>query len=68
MNIKRTNGKMVCIQKNGYRTLCGQSFTIRLYNRQTGLFDSVPSYVETDEPCICKKCLEMAMAAHENQI
>lgn len=59
MNIRRKTGKMVCIQKNGYRTLCGQSMTIRLFDRTSGRFVNEPNYIETDEPCICKKCLEI---------
>ena len=52
--------KMDCIQKQGYRTLCGQSMTVRVYDRISNRFINEPNYVETDEPCICKKCLEIA--------
>ena len=60
MNIKRKTGKMVCIQKQGYRTLCGQSLTVRVFDRMSGRFINEPNYEETDEPCMCKKCLELA--------
>ena len=60
MNIKRKTGKMVCIQKQRYRTLCGQSLTVRRYDRMSNRFINEPNYVETDEPCACKKCLELA--------
>lgn len=43
MNIKRKNGKMVCIQKNNNKTYCGQ--------------DMGEDYIITEEPCLCKQCL-----------
>jgi len=56
MNIKSKNGKVIHIQKNGYRTICGRSLTIRLFNRHTGLFESQSYYVETNEDVNCEKC------------
>lgn len=60
MNIKRKTGRMVCIQKHGYRTLCGQSFVVRVFDRMSGRFLNESNYVETDQQCTCKKCLELA--------
>lgn len=59
MNIKSGKGKVVHLQKQGYRTACGRSLTVRLFNRQDGLFHSEPYYTETDEKATCKKCLEL---------
>lgn len=59
MNIKRKTGKMVCIQRQGYRTLCGQSFVNRVFDRRLNRIVNEPNYIETDEPCACKKCLEI---------
>jgi len=56
MNIKSINGKIVHTQKKKHRTICGRSLTIRLFNRQTGLFDTKPYYIETDEEVNCEKC------------
>lgn len=58
-NIKSKNGKVVHAQKNDYRTICGRSLIIRLFNRQNGLFYSEPNYIETSEKVTCSKCLEI---------
>lgn len=56
MNIKSKNGKVVHRQKKNHIATCGRSLTIRIFNRQTGLFESEPYYVETNEEVNCKKC------------
>lgn len=56
MNIKSVNGKVIHTQKKEYRTVCERSLTIRLFNRQTGLFETTPHYLETNEEITCEKC------------
>jgi hypothetical protein len=56
INIKSKQGRVVHIQKKEHISICGRSLTNKNFNRQTGRFEYLPYYTETNEEVTCEKC------------